>query len=118
MKHAGDDRELLFLYLTTKGRRSGRPREIEIWFTERNGRYYVIAEHGTRAQWVRNILADPAVSFRVGKSNFDGHARVVDGGDDSDLKGAIQQLSETKYGWGDGLVVELTPADAIKKQAG
>ncbi len=118
MKDAADDREPPFLYLTTKGRRTGRPREIEIWFTERNGRYYVIAEHGTRAQWVRNILADPAVSFRAGKSKFDGHARVVDGRDDADLKQAIQQLSKTKYGWGDGVVVELTPAQSIDKQAG
>ena len=33
----------MFLYLTTIGRRTGLPREIEIWFTERDGRYYVIA---------------------------------------------------------------------------
>ena len=30
-----------FLYLTTTGRRSGQPREIEIWFTSRDGRYYL-----------------------------------------------------------------------------
>lgn len=114
----GAEEEPLFLYLTTRGRRSGAAREIEIWFTEQNGRYYVIAEHGTQAQWVRNILADPAVSFRVGKSRFSGRARVVDGKDDSHLREAVQQLSETKYGWGEGLVVELAAADSPRKQAG
>jgi hypothetical protein len=34
----------MFLYLTTAGRISGQPREIEIWFTERGGRFYLIAE--------------------------------------------------------------------------
>lgn len=101
--------EPLFLYLTTKGRRTGAPHEIEIWFTHRDGRYYIIAEHGNRAQWVRNIIADPAVLFRVGDDSFAGHARVVDPERDPHLNRAIQMLSETKYGWGDGLVVELTP---------
>jgi hypothetical protein len=51
----------MFLYLTTTGRNSGQ-REIEIWFTERGGRFYVIAEHRERANWVRNIPAQPQVS--------------------------------------------------------
>ena len=33
-----------FLYLTTTGRVSGLPREIEIWFVEANGKYYILAE--------------------------------------------------------------------------
>ncbi|MGH7320849.1 MAG: nitroreductase/quinone reductase family protein [Candidatus Rokuibacteriota bacterium] len=46
-----------YLYLTTTGRRSGRPREIEIRFTRRHGRYYIIAETGERARWVQNLRA-------------------------------------------------------------
>ena len=49
-----------YLYLTTTGRLSGRPRRIEIWFTRHAGRYYLMAEHGRRARWVQNLLADPA----------------------------------------------------------
>ena len=98
-----------FLYLTTTGRRTGQPREIEIWFTERAGRYYVIAEHGERAQWVRNVRAQPRVSVRVAGRQFTGHARVVDMRAESSLVGVVRSLSERKYGWGEGLVVELTP---------
>lgn len=98
-----------YLYLTTVGRRTGLPREIEIWFTEREGRYYVIAEHRERAQWVQNLLANPAVQFRVGDETFTGRARVPDSAADAALIGAVQLLSAEKYGWGDGLVVELTP---------
>jgi len=99
-----------FLYLTTTGRRSGLPREIEIWFTERDGRYYVIAEHLDETRWVQNIRADARVRMRVGTVRLDARARVVEAGAEPDLAQAIQQLSEEKYGWGDGLVVEIASA--------
>jgi deazaflavin-dependent oxidoreductase (nitroreductase family) len=101
---------LQYLYLTTTGRLSGRPRRIEIWFTRHGGRYYLVAEHGRRAQWVQNLLADPAVRARVGTRSFRARARVVDRGAERDLVGAVRRRSEAKYGWGDGLVVELGPA--------
>ena len=53
-----------FLYLTTTGRRSGQPREIEIWFTERDGRYYLVAEHGEQTGWVQNLRTNPRVLSR------------------------------------------------------
>jgi len=99
--------EIEFLYLTTTGRRSGQPREIEIWFTERESRYYVVAEHRWETQWVQNVLADPRVLVRVGDETFAAQARVIDAGSEPGLHDAAQTLSEQKYGWGDGLVVEL-----------
>ena len=101
--------EPAYLYLTTTGRRSGRPREIEIWFTRRDGRYYRIAEHGEDARWVQNLRADPRVRWQVGDANGGARARVVDHAREPALADAIRALSEAKYGWGDGLVVELTP---------
>jgi deazaflavin-dependent oxidoreductase (nitroreductase family) len=106
-----DDRaeEPAYLYLTTTGRRSGLPREIEIWFTQWQGRFYVIAEQGERAQWVRNLGANPRVRWRVAKEAFAGLARVIDPAIDPDLHAVVQARSGEKYGWGDGLVVELAP---------
>ena len=98
-----------YLYLTTTGRRTGAPREIEIWFTRHADRYYVIAEHGSGAQWVRNLQEKPDVYVRVGDTSFPAQARVVDAGAERELASTIRQLSEAKYGWGDGLVVELVP---------
>ena len=100
--------ETEFLYLTTTGRRSGQPRQIEIWFTEREGRYYVIAEHRRDTHWVQNILADPSITVRVAGEHFDARARVVEAPAERDLEQSVQELSEKKYGWGDGLVVEIT----------
>lgn len=99
-----------YLYLTTTGRRTGRPREIEIWFTARGGRYYLVAEHRERAQWVRNLKAMPRVGVRVGRRAFPAQARVVDAKTEPELARAVKTLSEKKYGWGSGLVVELDPA--------
>lgn len=96
-----------YLYLMTIGRRSGQQREIEIWFTERDGRYYVIAETGARAQWVQNLRVNPRVRWRVAEVSFSGQARVVNAAAEPELNEAIQALSCEKYGWGEGLVVEL-----------
>jgi deazaflavin-dependent oxidoreductase (nitroreductase family) len=103
-------REATHLYLTTTGRRSGLPRRIEIWFTRHEGRYYLVAEHGLKAHWVQNLLAEPAVRARVGRGSFRGSARVVDAQSERGLVAAIRARSEAKYGWGAGLVVEIAPA--------
>jgi deazaflavin-dependent oxidoreductase (nitroreductase family) len=102
-------KEAPYLYLTTIGRQSGLPREIEIWFTRRDGRYYVISEHHHKAHWVRNLLANPRVHWRVGDVRLAGRARVIDPAAEPKLSQTVQALSREKYDWGDGLVVELTP---------
>ena len=101
----------MFLYLTTTGRVSGLAREIEIWFTERDGRFYLIAENRDRTNWVRNIQAQPQVRVRVGDRQFDAAARVVDEAREPELAAAVKGLSDAKYGWSDGLIVEITPVD-------
>ena len=101
------DREQ-YLYLTTRGRKSGGPRQIEIWFTHRLGRLYVIAEYAT-SHWLKNLQATPEVEVRVGTHNFSGQARALSEVEDADLIRAVQELSRAKYGWGDGVVVELSP---------
>lgn len=110
MARPAGSRTAKYLYLTTTGRRTGRPREIEIWFTQRGGRYYLVAEHRERAQWVKNLMAEPRVAVRVGRRAFEAQARVVDAKAEPELARTVRTLSEKKYGWGNGLVVELDPA--------
>ena len=93
------------LYLTTRGRKTGAPREIEIWFTHREGRFYIIAEYAT-SNWVQNLVACPEVEVRIAENSFRARAQVIP---ESDLSRATQNFSRDKYGWGDGLIVELTP---------
>jgi deazaflavin-dependent oxidoreductase (nitroreductase family) len=104
-----------FLYLTTTGRTTGQPRELEIWFVEHDGRYYLCAQNRERAQWVKNLEADPKLSFTVGTrddresqlARLSGTGRVVHAEKEPELVRTICARFNKKYGWSDGLVVEL-----------
>ena len=98
-----------FLYLTTTGRVSGLPREIEIWFVEANGKYFILAEKFHDAHWVRNIEKNTRVHVRVGDRRFEATARALDAERDADAWKMAQDLEREKYGWGEGLPVEITP---------
>ena len=96
-----------FLYLTTTGRISGQPREIEIWFVESEGKLYILAEHFHAAQWVKNIERNPRVQVHVGDQSFAATARVLNSDRDEGIWQTAQRLAREKYGWGDGLPVEI-----------
>jgi deazaflavin-dependent oxidoreductase (nitroreductase family) len=102
--------QIPYLYLTTTGWKSIRPHEIEIWFTELDGRYYVISELGERAHWVQNVRRDPEVHFRVAGQSLHGAARVVESEQEPELHARVCALSQLKYDWGEGTVVELSPS--------
>jgi len=61
--------------LTTRGRKSGQPRTVRIWFVP-SGPSSVLVQHarGTPAQWYRNLVADPAVSVDFGSGSFPARA--------------------------------------------
>lgn len=101
--------DLPYLYLTTTGRKTGLPREIEIWFVQHAGKFYIFAEHGHNAQWVKNIQSDANVLVRVGETTWRATARVLEPATDSALWETTQAQARQKYGWGEGLPVEITP---------
>lgn len=98
------------LDLTTVGRRTGLPRQIEIWFLVYRDRFYVLAETGETAAWVKNIRHNPAVTVRIGERQIGATARVLDRATDCELWDAVAAIADRKYGWGDGLPVEITPS--------
>ena len=95
------------LYLTTVGRKSGQPREIEIWFVTHQGSFYVLAEQGHNAQWVRNIRANPDVSIRIKQHQFRARGRILDAEYDRQEWDVVADLARRKYGWGEGLPVAI-----------
>lgn len=97
------------LFLTTTGRRTGLPREIEIWFVAHDGCVYLSAETGEVAHWVRNLRANPHARWRIGDRTWAGRGRVLDEGADAILLGAVRARFRTRYGWDGGLGVELAP---------
>lgn len=67
-----------FCYLTTVGRVTGRPHEIEIWFAVEDGVLYLLSGGGDRADWVKNLRRNPDVKVRVAGEVLEGRARVVE----------------------------------------
>jgi deazaflavin-dependent oxidoreductase (nitroreductase family) len=98
-----------FLYLITTGRKSGLQHEIEIWFVLCGQRFYLFAETGERAGWIKNIRHRSGVTVRIGNRQIKATARVLDHVTDRKLCDQVCAIAEKKYGWGDGLPVEITP---------
>jgi deazaflavin-dependent oxidoreductase (nitroreductase family) len=55
-----------YCYLTTTGRVSREPREIEIWFALVDRAAYLLSGGGDRANWVRNLRQEPHAELRIG----------------------------------------------------
>ncbi|CAA9524464.1 MAG: hypothetical protein AVDCRST_MAG05-3842 [uncultured Rubrobacteraceae bacterium] len=85
-----------FCYLTTTGRVTGRPHEIEIWFSlvPETQTLYMLAGGGDRADWVRNLRMEPAVTVRISGEKLKGEARVVEDAEEDDM---ARQLLVEKY---------------------
>jgi deazaflavin-dependent oxidoreductase (nitroreductase family) len=64
--------------LTTRGRKSGQPRTVTIWFVA-DGERAISVQHTTAAaaQWYRNLLADPAVMVDFGDGSLAGRATPI-----------------------------------------
>jgi deazaflavin-dependent oxidoreductase (nitroreductase family) len=99
-----------FLYLTTTGRKTGKPHKIEIWFVALDGKYYLVSERGGRSHWVQNLKDDPKISFSVGKDAYRGRGRVIIRKKEPELAAKVTALMNAKYRWSEGLIVELAPA--------
>ncbi len=66
-----------FCYITTSGRVTRRPHEIEIWFGMRGSTIYMLSGGEERSDWVRNISKTPEVRVRIGQSEVAGSGRIV-----------------------------------------
>lgn len=95
-RHAGEP----YAYLTTTGRRTGRPHEIEIWFAANGDTIYLMNggnpdRRPGSADWVRNLRADPEATVRIGSDRFAARARFVE--IDSEEHERTRELLVSKY---------------------
>jgi deazaflavin-dependent oxidoreductase (nitroreductase family) len=63
--------------LETTGRKSGQPRRTPVGNGLRDGKFWIVTEHGRRAAYVKNIEADPRVRVKVGRRWYSGTAHVL-----------------------------------------
>ena len=74
-----------YCYLTTTGRVSGKPHEIEIWFALEGSTLYMLSGGGDRADWVKNLHHTPETAVRIGDSTFGGLGRLLEGAEEDRL---------------------------------
>jgi len=84
-----------FCYLTTAGRVSGRPHEIEIWFALDGTTLYMLAGNH-RSDWVQNIDRSPDVTVRIDDHIMQGRGRRIQSGSEEEER--ARTLVGTKYG--------------------
>lgn len=87
-----------FCYLTTTGRKSGSPHEIEIWFGLNDATLYMLSGNGKTSDWVANLKANPSVAVRIADRTFNGAARVVsDASEDALARRLLLKKYEPTY---------------------
>ena len=67
----------MVLLLTTTGRKSGLKRVTPLQYEQINGEIYIGSARGVKADWFRNIQADPHIEVRVKSSRFKGVAEPI-----------------------------------------
>ena len=91
-----DVAEQRVLHLTTIGRRTGLPREIEIWFVVCSEHFYLFAETGEAAAWVKDIRQNPEVVVRLGERQIPAMARVLGRETDRELWDQVAAIADHK----------------------
>jgi deazaflavin-dependent oxidoreductase (nitroreductase family) len=100
-----------FCYVTTVGRRTGRPHRIEIWFGSRGRTLYLLSGGGERSDWVRNLRHDARCSVEVGPGAYRARARFTL---QPDEEHAGRRLLAAKYqGWEEGRPLSSWAATAL-----
>lgn len=77
------------ILLETTGRRTGKPRRVPVGGRMVDDAFWIVAEHGRKADYVRNVEADPKVRLRTKGRWHTGTARVVE---DDDPRERLRKL--------------------------
>jgi deazaflavin-dependent oxidoreductase (nitroreductase family) len=79
--------------LTVRGRKSGQPRSVTIWYALR-GETVLLTGGPDGPQWCRNLRANPDVEVKIGGQHLRGRARVVEDPADAD---AVRAVFRSRY---------------------
>jgi deazaflavin-dependent oxidoreductase (nitroreductase family) len=79
--------------LETTGRRSGERRRTPVTDGLDGDTFWIVAEHGRRAAYVRNIEANPRVRVRIGRRWREGTARLLPDDDPAARLGLITRAN-------------------------
>ena len=94
--------------IETTGRKSGEPRlnPVGNGLSDDRRTFWLVAEQGRHAQYVKNLMAEPRVRVRVGKDWFEGRAQVLA---DDDPVARLKKIGGTV----NGLFVRMVGTDLL-----
>lgn len=88
------------LILTTKGAKSGEPREHPLAYSEDDGLHVIVASKGgapTNPHWFHNLLKHPIVTVEVEGETYKAKAKVIE--DDQEYERLYAQHAELMPGF-------------------
>ena len=91
------------IYLTTIGRKTGKPHTVEVWFSYERGNVY-LSHEGKYTDWMKNIIKDGSIELKINNKKFKGIARIVQ--DEMTFDKAKNSLYLKYYGQADREVVD------------
>ncbi|HLZ28807.1 MAG TPA: nitroreductase family deazaflavin-dependent oxidoreductase [Chloroflexota bacterium] len=83
------------MLLTTRGRRSGRPRTGPVSFMPVDNHFIVFSGWGVNSNWYRNVRANPEVTITVGRRRMRALARLVE---DPEQRRALMLRQQARSG--------------------
>jgi deazaflavin-dependent oxidoreductase (nitroreductase family) len=98
------------LRLETLGRITGRPAQATVGFVEQADGALLVAAGSPRADWVRNLIADPHCRTTIGTDTRSAVARLLDGAEHAAaVRELILKYGTPAEGLGQGPSFELRP---------
>jgi deazaflavin-dependent oxidoreductase (nitroreductase family) len=112
-----------FCFLTTTGRRTGRPHTIEIWFVWHDERAWLLTEPDGRADWVANLRVAPEVQLRIATTTYAARAIARDAlPPDAPVRARLAEKYQASYGatpllpWATRALAVSISLDAVVEQ--
>src|SRR5581483_752757 len=101
-----------FALLETRGRRTGQPRLTPVGNGLDGSTFWVVAEHGTRCDYVKNLHADPKVRVKIGRRWYSGTASILQG-DDSFARRRLLDHKNGVVGRADGVIFRASASEPV-----
>jgi deazaflavin-dependent oxidoreductase (nitroreductase family) len=101
-----------FALLETKGRVTGETRLIPVGNGLDGSVFWIVSEHGTRCDYVKNLMADPKVRVKVGRRWYSGTASLIQ---DDDAFGRRRDLDRKNgiVGRVDGVIFRASASEPV-----
>ncbi|HUK50974.1 MAG TPA: nitroreductase family deazaflavin-dependent oxidoreductase [Terriglobales bacterium] len=84
-----------FIYLTTTGRKSGKPHTVELWFASQGNRIF-LSHEGQETDWIKNLTKIKQVNVRIGSARFHADGCLASNGEPRET--GKKTLYEKYYG--------------------